>query len=155
MREPAIPSTPNDLYDHLRSSDNPAEAAANLFEGIGFDEDVRLRFLFRALKDEGLIKVFWAGNRSYRVVAYDEMATAPTGTTVVNHYDDHSVTIGAGAHVKNSSIGSSIAQTNGGDKKGFYEKHPVACTVVLSLLVGLVLMFSFWKDAIAFLEGLF
>ena len=64
MREPAIPSTPNDLYDHLRSSDNPAEAAANLFEGIGFDEDVRLRFLFRALKDEGLIKVFWAGNRS-------------------------------------------------------------------------------------------
>lgn len=26
MREPAIPSTPNDLYDHLRASDNPAEA---------------------------------------------------------------------------------------------------------------------------------
>lgn len=57
--------------------------------------------------------------------------------------------------IKNSTI-AGIINANGADTtKGFYEKHPVFCSVLISFLVGLILLFSFWDQVISFIEGLF
>ena len=40
-------------------------------------------------------------------------------------------------------------------KKTFFDKHPVICGFLISLVAGIVLLFSFWEKLISFLEGLF
>lgn len=154
MEKLKLPSTPDDLYEFLSTSDNPTEAASGLFEAISHNEDARLRSMFRELTELGLIKVFWADNKPYHVNVYSKESSLFGGATVVSHYADHSVTIGAGAHIENSSIGSFDSRAAEASKKSVYERHPILCAVGVSFLVGLVLMFSFWQDVIAFLEGL-
>ena len=65
------------------------------------------------------------------------------------------ITIGSNNKIKNSTI-AGIINANGADtSKGFYEKHPVFCSVLISFLVGLILLFSFWNKVISFIDGLF
>lgn len=40
-------------------------------------------------------------------------------------------------------------------KDDFISKHPVLIGVLISVLAGIVLMFSFWTDVVRFIEGLF
>lgn len=61
---------------------------------------------------------------------------------------------------------STIAETINGDsssnppqprnkKKTFYDKHPALCSFLISLIAGIVLLFSFWSDAVRWIEGWF
>ncbi len=62
------------------------------------------------------------------------------------------ITIGDNNKINNSVI------TNGDcteTKKNWGERHPVIVSVLASFGVGFLLLFSFWKDIITFLEGLF
>lgn len=40
------------------------------------------------------------------------------------------------------------------NKKTFAEKHPIFIGLMCFFIIGVLLMFSFWKDIISFLEGL-
>ena len=40
-------------------------------------------------------------------------------------------------------------------KKSFYEKHPVICGFLISLVAGIVLLFSFWDRIVNLIEGVF
>ena len=66
------------------------------------------------------------------------------------------IQIGDNNNIKNSTISEKI-ETNKEDldKKTFYERHPVICGFLISLVAGIVLLFSFWGRLIGFLEGLF
>ncbi|MCI8365994.1 MAG: hypothetical protein HFJ66_00100 [Eggerthellaceae bacterium] len=66
--------------------------------------------------------------------------------------------IGSGAKVTRSIIGDirkiSGVET-GGSPPSFYERHPIACSLAISLSVGFILLFSFWKNIVDAIEGLF
>ena len=51
--------------------------------------------------------------------------------------------------------GNKISNTNNEEKKGFVSRHPIIVSVLISLIVGFILMFSFWKEIINWIEGLF
>lgn len=54
------------------------------------------------------------------------------------------------AEKMNSKVG-----TEEENKKTFAEKHPVLIGLFCSFVVGVLLLFNFWKDIIIFIEDLF
>lgn len=68
------------------------------------------------------------------------------------------VKIGNNNTIKNSNIAETIngnttkPQSN---NKTFYDKHPVICGFLISLVAGSVVLFSFWNDIIHWIEGWF
>jgi hypothetical protein len=68
-----------------------------------------------------------------------------------------SIKIGDKNKIKNSSIGHQYGQNNGNHKqveKSSAEKHPVIISFLVSLAVGFILLFSFWKNIVNWIENL-
>jgi hypothetical protein len=70
------------------------------------------------------------------------------------------IKIGNKNKIENSFIGQQHGSNNGknaksGKKKSFAKSHPVLVSFVVSLIVGIILLFSFWKDVIKWVENLF
>ena len=66
-----------------------------------------------------------------------------------------SINIGNNNKIKNSTIAEKINSNEKHEKKSFYDKHPVICGFLISLIAGIVTLFTFWKDIVNWLEGLF
>ena len=67
-----------------------------------------------------------------------------------------SIRIGDRNKIENSTIAEKIdGMEVDYKKKSFYERHPVICSILISLGVGIVLLFSFWQEIISIIEGLF
>lgn len=70
-----------------------------------------------------------------------------------------SIRIGDNNKISNSQIGHNNVSNSSGpecaEKKNFIEKHPILISVIVSLATGFVLLFSFWKDIVDWIEGLF
>lgn len=68
------------------------------------------------------------------------------------------IKIGNNNTIKNSNIAETI---NGNlskktkRKKSFYEKHPVICSFLISLVAGRIVLFSFWNNMVNWIEGWF
>ena len=60
--------------------------------------------------------------------------------------------IGDNNKIKNSNIADEIK--NEIPKKSFVEKHSVMVSMITSLIVEVILLFSFWDDIISWIEGL-
>lgn len=86
----------------------------------------------------------------------NEQHAQPVEHSVIN-YIDNSVTIGDGNRISKTKIenGNNISNTNNEEKKSFVSRHPIIVSVLISLIVGFILMFSFWKEIINWIEGLF
>ncbi|MYL65992.1 hypothetical protein GLW07_21880 [Bacillus hwajinpoensis] len=70
-----------------------------------------------------------------------------------------SIRIGNKNKIKKSSIGHQY-NINGNNekplkKKKLNEKHPFLFNFFISLLVGFILLFSFWNPIISWIEGIF
>ena len=63
-----------------------------------------------------------------------------------------SVKIGNGNKIKNSIIAENVS---GKEKDTFFNRHPVICSLFISFVIGFLFLFSFWKDVVAFIEGVF
>lgn len=74
---------------------------------------------------------------------------------VVQIGETMSVNIGNNNKIKNSTIAEQINSNQKPEKKCFYDKHPVICGFLISLVAGVVVLFSFWTDIVKWLEGLF
>lgn len=70
------------------------------------------------------------------------------------YYVNQSLNIGDGNTIKDSTIANKVVNTSE-NKKSFYDKHPVICGFLISLVTGIVLLFSFWSKIIEFIEGVF
>ena len=62
------------------------------------------------------------------------------------------VFIGENNKIKNSTIAERI--NNEIPKKNFIERHSVMVSIITSFVVGFILLFSFWRDIISWMEGL-
>ena len=66
------------------------------------------------------------------------------------------INIGDNNKIKNSYIAEkSEIPSPVPEKKSFYEKHPVICSFLISLIAGVVVLFSFWTEIISWIEGWF
>lgn len=68
------------------------------------------------------------------------------------------IKIGNNNTIKNSNIAETIndcSSQNPNNKKTFYEKHPIICGFLISLVAGVVVLFSFWNSIISWIEGWF
>lgn len=66
------------------------------------------------------------------------------------------IKIGDKNKINNSHIGDVNGSPGGNEpKKGFVEKHPVLTSALVSLVIGFILLFSFWKPIVKWVENLF
>lgn len=68
------------------------------------------------------------------------------------------VKIGNNNTIKNSNIAETMngnATNPPNNKKNFYDKHPIICGFIISLVAGIVVLFSFWNNIINWIEGWF
>ncbi|ACK98094.1 hypothetical protein CN498_20710 [Bacillus thuringiensis] len=66
-----------------------------------------------------------------------------------------SIKIGDKNKIKNSNIGHQYNAPPPNKNKTFVERHPILISFLVSLVVGFILLFSFWKDIIDWIEKLF
>lgn len=62
------------------------------------------------------------------------------------------IKIGDNNNIVSSNFGDNIKKD---EKRGFYIKHPVISAVMISIIVGVLLMFNFWDKIILFIESIF
>lgn len=70
------------------------------------------------------------------------------------------IKIGNGNKINKTTIGHQQNSNNNLNnkppkKKSFAERHPILLSVIISLITGFVLLFSFWKQIVYFIENLF
>lgn len=155
----SMPRTEAQLLKYLRTADDPTELLGKLFDSIDYKDDMKLRRFLRNLSDLGYISIpMWADNKPYFVELLDSDISLKQHPSTININDNHSIVIGDGARVSRSSIQvnqEAKSIQNKTRQQSFFEKHPVVCSLVISFIVGFMLLFSFWKDIVNAIEGLF
>ena len=162
-----LPSNAKILLDEIIKAENATQLLSKKFDNLSSKEDDELRAILRQLREAGYINVTWADNKPYQVIInnsarvydeqlaeYEEEKRQRTSTTIIT---DNSINIGDGNKIKNSTL---IGQNNQSktdemkSKKSFIENHPLLINIIISLIIGLLLMFSFWEDLINWIERL-
>ena len=65
------------------------------------------------------------------------------------------IKIGNKNKISKSTIAESVSGNIEPSKKSWYEKHPVIGGIIISLVAGLILLFSFWEKIVQLIEGVF
>lgn len=158
-----LPANAEALLHEILQADNPVDMLCERFKGISHTEDDALRGILRQLREEGYININWASNVPYQVIinnsarVYDEQLAEYEKNKLAQqsvYYVNQSINIGDGNTIKDSTIANKVVNTSE-NKKSFYDKHPVICGFLISLVAGIVLLFSFWSKIIEFIEGVF
>ena len=161
MKFKKLPSNSKKLLDDIINADNPTDMLSKSFDGLSAKEDEELRAIIRELRESGYISVNWADNRPFRVTVNN---SARNYDNLLKEYErehqvivDQSIRIGDNNTIKASAIGSKIVETSDAQNssKGFSEKHPILLSIIISLVTGFLLLFSFWENIINWIEGLF
>lgn len=149
------------LLDEIITADNPTDMLAKRFDGLTNSEAAELRSIIR---EDGLINVQWADNVPYFVTinnsarTYNERLQEYESEKRASVTIDHSVKIGDGNKICDSTIASLVQETSS-PKKTFCEKHPILTgvigAVIAGVIAGVILMFSFWEKIVTFIEGVF
>ena len=66
-----------------------------------------------------------------------------------------SITIGNQNWIKNSVVAENCSDGIIPKKKNFFQNHPFLIGILISVIAGFILMFSFWEKIRLFIEGLF
>lgn len=64
-----------------------------------------------------------------------------------------SIKIGNNNKISKSTISENCTLQE--EKKNFNDKHPILCGILISVIAGLILMFSFWEPILKFIESIF
>ena len=154
-----LPSNAQSLLKEIVSSDNPVELLCDKFSKATPREAEELRGILRELKEKKYVTIQWASNKPYHVSVNNSARTYEEQLSEYNAQKQatgsQSITIGNNNKISNSTIANTLKGGETNKNKGFYEKHPVICGFLISLVAGIVLLFSFWNQIITFIEGLF
>jgi len=154
-----LPTNSRALLKEIVSTENPVALLNKKLDTASPLQKKQLKQILCELKEKGYINIQWANNKPYRIEinnsarTYEEqLADCKKGQQA---FEVQSITIGNNNRIKNSTIAGKMNMSDMPKTKGFYDKHPVLCGVLISLGVGIVLLFSFWARIIAFIEELF
>lgn len=162
-----LPSNSKALLDALVSADNPTQELCKRWDSAVGAEMDELKGIISELRQLEYIKVNYADNQPYivtitnaartyneRLAEYESERARQGATYTV----DQSVRIGDNNNISNTNIVGGIGnqqENNPSSKKKFSERHPIFISVILSLITGFILLFSFWQDIVNWIEGLF
>ena len=152
-----LPSNSRSLLKEIVTANNPVSLLCEKFSKASSKEDEELRGILHELIEKGFVKIQWADNIPYRIYISNSARTYEE--QLAEYYAQkrdlasQSIVIGNNNRIINSSIAGKIESNGESKKKGFYEKHPVICGFLISLIAGIVLLFSFWDKIIAYIEG--
>ena len=65
------------------------------------------------------------------------------------------IKIGNNNKMSKSTIDESVSGIIRPPTKSWYEKHPVIGGIIISLVAGFILLFSFWEKIVQLIEGVF
>lgn len=65
------------------------------------------------------------------------------------------IRIGNNNKIQKSIIANTINENTESHPKRWYEKHPIIGGIIVSVIAGIILMFSFWDKIVKFIEGVF
>ena len=65
------------------------------------------------------------------------------------------IKIGNNNKISKRTIAESVSGNIEPSKKSWYEKHPVIGGIIISLVAGFILLFSFWEKIVQLIEGVF
>lgn len=168
-----LPMNSKKLLDEIVKAENPTQLLCDRFENSSSKENEDLRSLIKELCQSEYIRIpMWADNKPYHVVVnnsartydeqiaeYEEEKRTQRGITYIGTVNDQSVRIGNGNKISNSNIAGKnenhLDNAPSDVKKSFFEKHPVICGFLVSLMAGIVLLFSFWSKIVELIEGVF
>ena len=146
------------LLKEIIDAEKPADFLSSRLEKASVKEEQELRAMLRELKEKGYISIKWADNKPYDVIINNSAITYEEQLSEYNRQEQSSGTqtilIGEKNSIRNSTIAGVIVTRNN-VRKSFYEKHPVLCGFIISLVAGVILLFPFWQKIITFIDGLF
>lgn len=154
-----LPTNSKKLLDEILNASNPTEMLCEKFDKANRKENDELRAIIRELREEGYINIRWAGNKPYNVIinnvarTYNERLAEVEKQEAKQHavfINNNSINIGSNNKISNSQITHNMS--NKSDNKNFAEKHPVLIGIITGIIAGFILLFSFWKDVIAWIE---
>ena len=155
-----LPRNSKQLLDEIIAADDPADMLAKRFDGLTNSGDDEFRSIIRELCEEGFINVQWADGVPYFVTINN---SARTYNEHLQEYEsekrasvaiDQSIKIGNGNKIYDSIITNQVQEATS-PKKTFWEKHPILTGVIIAVIAGVILMFSFWGEIVTFIEGMF
>lgn len=153
-----IPNNSRLILSEINASANPTELLCQKFESYTSKEKEELRSILRELSNKNYIEIKWADNKPYHVFItnsgklYEEQLLEYENE--LSKMNLATINVGNNNKFKNSPI--SINKTEQSENiKGFYNKHPWISGILISLLVGIICMFSFWDKIIDIIETLF
>lgn len=155
-----LPQNSKRLLDEIMVAENPADMLAKRFEGLTRSEDAELRSIIRELCEEGFINVRWSSNVPYIVTinnwarTYNERLQEDESEKRTSVTIDQSVTIGNSNKICDSTIASQVREATSSKKK-FWKKHPISTGVIIAVIAGVILRFSFWEKIVTFIEERF
>lgn len=154
-----LPLNSRALLGEIISAENPVSLLCDKFKMASPQQDQELRGMLLELKERGYLKIQWADNKPYYVKVNN---SAKTYEEQLAEYEaknrisvTQNITIGNNNKIKNSTITGIKDTDRTNEKKGFYKKHPVLCSFLISLVAGIVLLFSFWDQVIFYIEKIF
>ena len=154
-----LPSNSRKLLSEIVSADNPAALLSEKIDSASANERDELYGIIRELTENGFLRILWADNKPYHVTinnsarTYEEQLADYQRSQKLDRAE--SVIIGNNNTINKSVIAGSVNVKEKKQKHNLYEEHPVICSIVISLVVGIVLMFSFWQKIVDIIEGLF
>ena len=162
-----LPSNSKALLDVLVNADNPTQVLCERWDAAVGTEQEKLAGIISELRQFGYLNVKFADNKPYlvtltnsartyaeRLAEYETEKGAQKAAVII----DQSVKIGDRNKIKNSNIAGRLekqAESSASSKKKFSEKHPYLLNIIIGLLTGFVLLFSFWGEIVNWIEGLF
>ena len=161
-----LPSNSTELLNALVNADNPTQELCKRWdEAVGIELD-ELKGIIGELRQLGYINVNYADNKPYIVTltnaarTYNECLVEHEAERVrqgATYIVDQSVRIGDNNNINNSNVASRMESklVDSISSKKFSEKHPILISVIIGLITGFVLMFSFWQDIINWIEEVF
>lgn len=150
------PNTEKLLFQILEE-DNPTEFLNNKFKSISSKEKIKLRAILCELIENDYLSITWADNVPYYVSISNKSFNYKENFLKYNEKEvsNYNIKIGDNNKISKSIIAGKVINNPKNENNGFYDKHPVFCSVLISFIIGLVLLFSFWKKVIYLIEGWF
>ena len=65
------------------------------------------------------------------------------------------IKIGDNNKIKNTTIVDKMSIKGSSHSKKLNEKHPVITALLISVFAGVIMLFSFWKNIIEYIESIF
>lgn len=167
MKFEKLPYNSMALLDALVSADNPTQELCKRWDRAVGKEMDELKGMISELRQLGYINVNYADNKPYRVTLTNSARTynerlaeheAERALQGAPYIVDQSVRIGDKNKISNTNIAGGMVnqqENNTSSKKKFSEEHPILISVIIGLITGFILLFSFWQNIVNWIEGLF